>query len=133
MRIGDDLSRTNHGVQTDLQKVVLPRYTSSAYSLSLPSPDQIIPVPTSFLERSPLPSVVLCGASILTAFLRGEPNQIVVSSVEASRVLEEAAPACQRCLDQLGERLSGSTGNEASGGRGTRTGVHLPRHTMYVS
>lgn len=75
--------------------------------------------------------MVLCGASILNAFLRGEPNQIVVSSVEASRVLEQAAPACQQCLDQLGEWLPRSAGNKASGGRGTRTSVHLPLHIRY--
>lgn len=84
-----------------------------------------------FVQRSPIPTVVLCGASILNAFLRGEPNQIVVSSVEASRVLEQAAPACQQCLDQLGERLPRSTGNKASDGRGTRTSVHLPLHIRY--
>lgn len=58
-----------------------------------------------FLGRSSLSRVVLCCVSILNAFLRGEPSQITVTPAEAIKVLEQASPACQRCLDQLESAL----------------------------
>lgn len=53
------------------------------------------------LLRSPFPRVVLCGASALNGFLRGKASQVRVSAFEAWRILEQVAPVCSRCLDQL--------------------------------
>lgn len=57
------------------------------------------------VPRSAHPRVILCGASILNAFLRGAPSQVIISHDEASQVLEQVAPACQRCLDQIEDFL----------------------------
>lgn len=73
--------------------------------------------------------MVLCGASIFNAFLRGEPWQIVVSPTEAVKVLEEAAPICQRSLDQLASVLLPAKGKDAAVEAGAGAGGHLPFYT----
>ncbi|CAM9310036.1 unnamed protein product [Ectocarpus fasciculatus] len=84
------------------------------------------------LMRSPLSRVVLCCVSILNAFLRGEPSQVIVTPAEAIKVLEQASPACQRCLDQLESTMiavdpKSTTAATASGTRAL-AGVYPPLH-----
>lgn len=80
--------------------------------------------------------MLLCGTSIINAFLRGDPSQITVTPAEAVKVLKEASPACQRCLDQLGSRASPvkPTGKQATAGGGvpTRAENCLPLHARSV-
>lgn len=84
------------------------------------------PLSLPCLVRSEHPRVVLCGASILNACLRGEPWQIVVSPRDAVKILEQASRTCQRCLDRIesglppavpramtGTRVAASTVNSA--------------------
>eukprot|EP00903_Cladosiphon_okamuranus_P005365 g5358.t2 len=86
------------------------------------------------LMRSPLDRVVLCGTSILNAFLRGKPSQIVVTAKEAVAVLKEASLACQRCLNRLlgsgaPHTQPGPQQASDSGGAGAkRAGTSLPLH-----
>ncbi|CAM9275025.1 unnamed protein product [Scytosiphon promiscuus] len=79
------------------------------------------------LMRSPLRLVVLCGASILNAFLRGKPSQIAVTSAEAAEILQEAAPACRRCLDQLEFKGSLATAHMPGSAAVDRTGAGVCR------
>lgn len=86
----------------------------------------------ALLGRSPLSRVVLCCVSILNAFLRGEPSQVTVTPAEAIKVLEQASPACQRCLDQLESTMipvdpKSTTAATASGTRAL-AGVYPPLH-----
>lgn len=80
-----------------------------------------------FRTRSPLGLVVLCGASILNAFLRGKPSQIPVTSAEAVEVLKEASLACRRCLDQLESKASLDTAHTTGTATGTQTGTEVCR------
>ncbi|CAB1121297.1 unnamed protein product [Ectocarpus sp. CCAP 1310/34] len=84
------------------------------------------------LMRSPLSRVVLCCVSILNSFLRGEPSQIAVTPAEAIKVLEQAAPACQRCLDQLESKMlpidPKSTAAATASGTRALAGVCPPLH-----
>ncbi|CBJ27259.1 flagellar associated protein [Ectocarpus siliculosus] len=84
------------------------------------------------LMRSPLSRVVLCCVSILNAFLRGEPSQIAVTPAEAIKVLEQASPACQRCLDQLESTMlpvdPKSTAAATASGTRALAGVCSPLH-----
>lgn len=76
--------------------------------------------------------MVLCGASVINAFLRGESSQIIVSPAEAAGVLEEASKACQQCLDHLRPILSPVKPNQAAGVGTTSTGVNPPHHARYA-
>lgn len=89
-----------------------------------------------FTRRSPLERVLLCGTSVINAFLRGNPSQITVTPAEAVQVLREASPACQRCLDQLGSRVFPVTPKQAAASGGIpASGAEssLPLHARSVA